>query len=170
MSINTKHRDKIFNKFKYLFGNEIAILIEKSIYRYSVEYAENNDSLFLLENIYNGKVEELYHMLEINLQNSIKAFKNDIIKPINIAFMTQNELNILISNKQYIDVLKRKELDMMLNEKKGSSAFECNKCHQRNSSVVEKQILSGDEPATQFITCLECGNVVMNGYKYNKYK
>ena len=167
MSISTLHRDKVFNKFNKLFSNEIAIMIEKSIYNYSNRYAEDNDSLFMLENIYNGKVEELYHMLSgDNLMNSIKAFKNNIIKPINIAFMTQNELNILISNKQYINVLKKKELDMMLNEKKGSNAFECNKCHLRNCSVVEKQILSGDEPATQFITCLECGNVVMNGYKY----
>jgi len=167
-TITTELRDKIFNKFNKLFENKIAISIEKSIYNYSMEYAENNESLFMLENIYNGKVEELYHILEINLKNVIKAIKENIILPSNIAFMTQNELNVLISNKQYIDIYKKKELDMMLNEKKGSDAFECEKCKKRNSSVVEKQILSGDEPATQFITCLECGNVTMTVYKYYK--
>ena len=68
-------------------------------------------------------------------------------------------MNLLLSSKQYVDIVKKRELNMMLSEKKGSNAFECKKCKKRKCSITEKQVRSADEPATQFITCLECGHV-----------
>ena len=61
----------------------------------------------------------------------------------------------------HIDIIKKREVDMMLNEKKGTTAFECKKCKKRNATVFEKQVQRADEPATQFITCLECGHAFM---------
>lgn len=161
--ITTKIRDLVFDKFNKLFGNIIARDIEKSIYLFSEEYAEANNTPFLLENIYNSKVDEIYCMIGgKNLENTIKAISNKSINPSKIAQIKPSDLNLLLSNKQYVDIIKKRELDIMLTEKKGTSAFECKKCKKRNCSIVEKQILSADEPATQFITCLECGNVFMN--------
>jgi DNA-directed RNA polymerase subunit M/transcription elongation factor TFIIS len=161
--ISSKIRDIVFEKFNKLYGTAIAKDIEKSIYLFSEEYAETNNTPFLLENIYNSKAGEIYCMISgKNLENTIKAINNKNINPIKIAQMKPSDLNLLLSNKQYIDIIKKRELDIMLTEKKGTSAFECKKCKKKNCSVIEKQILSGDEPATQFITCLECGNVFMN--------
>jgi transcription elongation factor S-II len=65
---------------------------------------------------------------------------------------------IFISDKNS-DIIKKKESDEILNEPKTTDAYECEKCNKRRTSVIEKQVKSGDEPTTQFITCLECGHV-----------
>ncbi len=158
--INKKKRDEIVHKFNKFFGPELSIDIEKSIYNFSIDYAENNNTPFLLENIYLSKSDELFCLLTgVNLQKIIKAIKEKKIDPTKIASMRQTELNLLVSNKNYIDIIKKRELNMILSEKKGSSAFECKKCKKRKCSITEKQIRAADEPATQFITCLECGHV-----------
>ena len=134
-----------------------------SIYKFSEDYAESNNTPFLLENIYISKSEELYCLLNTNLQMSIKAINTKKIDPKTIANIRQNELNLLLANKQYVDIIKKRELNMMLSEKKGSTAFECKKCKKRKCSITEKQTRAADEPATQFITCLECGHVFTIG-------
>ena len=158
--IDKKKRDDVVHKFNKFFGPDISIDIEHSIYNFSLDYAENNNTPFLLENIYLSKADEMLCLLTgDNLQKIIKAIKDKKIDPKKIANMRQVELNLLVSNKNYIDIIKKRELNMMLSEKKGSSAFECKKCKKRKCSIIEKQTRAADEPATQFITCLECGHV-----------
>ena len=157
--INKKTRNDIFNKFNKIVGNSIAKDIEESIYNFSEDYAESNNTPFLLENIYISKAEELYCLLNTNLQIVIKAINDKKIDPKKIATIRTSELNLLLASKQYVDIIKKRELNMMLSEKKGSNAFECKKCKKRKCSITEKQVRSADEPATQFITCLECGHV-----------
>lgn len=157
--INKKIRDEVFNKFNKILGPKISKDIEESIYKFSLDYAESNNTPFLLENIYISKGEELYCLLNTNLQITIRAINDKKIDPKKIASMRQNEINLLLSSKQFVDVIKKRELNMMLSEKKGSNAFECKKCKKRKCSITEKQVRSADEPATQFITCLECGHV-----------
>ena len=155
-------RDKVFTQFNKLFDHDIATKIEKSIFDFSIDYAENNNTPFLLENIYTSKAEEIHCMVkDSNLRNALIAIKDKKLDPSKIAFIKPSEINMILSNKQYIDIIKKREVDMMLNEKKGTTAFECKKCKKRNASVMEKQILCADEPATQFITCLECGHAFM---------
>ena len=160
--IDKKLRDKVFTQFNKLFDNIIATQIEKSIFNFSVDYAENNNTPFLLENIYTSKSDEIHCMVkDNNLRNAIQAIKDKKLDPSKIATIKPSEINMVLSNKQYVDIIKKREVDMMLNEKKGTTAFECKKCKKRNASVMEKQILCADEPATQFITCLECGHAFM---------
>ena len=161
--INKKTRNDIFNKFNKIVGNSIAKDIEESIYNFSEDYAESNNTPFLLENIYISKAEELYCLLNTNLQIVIKAINDKKIDPKKIATIRTSELNLLLASKQYVDIIKKRELNMMLSEKKGSNAFECKKCKKRKCSITEKQVRSADEPATQFITCLECGHVFTIG-------
>jgi hypothetical protein len=116
-----------FDKKKY--ENIFSKDFEESIYNFSLDYAESNNTPFLLENIYLSKADELYCLLKgDNLQKIVKAIKDGKIKPKNIAHMRQVELNLLLSNKQLVDIIKKRELNMMISEKKGSSAFECKKC------------------------------------------
>ena len=86
----------------------------------------------------------------------IKAIKQNKINPKKIARMKPEELNY----EKYSSILKKKELEEMRKEDKvTTNAFECEKCKKSKCSVIEKQIRSGDEPATAFITCHECGHV-----------
>jgi DNA-directed RNA polymerase subunit M/transcription elongation factor TFIIS len=158
--ISIKIRDNVFNKFNKIFGKDIAKKIELSIFNFSTDYSENNNTPFLLLNIYESKADEVYCMLSgDNLQNATKAINSGTINPINIATMKPSDLNLALSNKKYVDIIKKRELNMMLSETKSSMAFECKKCHKRKCNIIEKQVRSADEPATQFITCLECGHV-----------
>ena len=63
-------RDNVFNKFNKLFGSNIAKNIELSIYNFSIDYAENNNTPFLLENIYISKADELYCLQSLLLSTS----------------------------------------------------------------------------------------------------
>ena len=160
--VDTKTRDKVFAMFHKLFDNNITTMIEKSILNFSINYAENNDTLYLLKNIYITKADEIYSMVkDEKLYNAITAIKNNKLDPSNIATIKPSELNMILSNKQYADIVKKREINMMFNEKKGTNAFECEKCHKKNASVIEKQTRSADEPATLFITCLECNHTYM---------
>jgi DNA-directed RNA polymerase subunit M/transcription elongation factor TFIIS len=157
--ISSKLRKEVYDKFNKLFSKEIAKQIEFSIYIFSEEYAENNNTPFLLEHIYKNKADELFCLINNgNLEKTIKAIDMKKINPYKIASMKPSELNLILSNKNYIDIIKKRELNMMLSEKKGSMAFECKKCKKRKCSITEKQVRSADEPATQFISCLECGH------------
>lgn len=153
--IEAKIRDKVYGEFNKLLGPTIAKDIEDSIYRFSEEYAINNNSEYLIEMIYQSKVDELLCTIGKNLKFIINSIKNNIIISSNIAFMKPSELNI----EQYADIIKKKEMDTKLAEPIGTSAFECKKCKKSKCNIIEKQVLAADEPATQFVTCLECGHV-----------
>jgi DNA-directed RNA polymerase subunit M/transcription elongation factor TFIIS len=142
-------RDKTYNDLNKMVGPEISKTIELSIYNFSKDYAENSGTPEFVEQIYISKSDELLKIIGTNLKFILDSIKMKTIDPHTIAFMRNNDLNI----KQYSDI-NRKEIEIV-----GSDVYECKKCKKRNSSIVEKQVRSGDEPATQFITCLECGNV-----------
>lgn len=150
-------REKILKDLSLKFNTEHAIDIEQSIYIFSQNYADDNGTPFLLENIYSSKADEILNLLNNkNLMFIIQAIKKGNINPKKIAFMKPAELN---PNK-FKDIIKKKEVEeMRLNDKGSTSTFKCKKCKKSKTSVVEKQVRSGDEPATLFITCLECGHV-----------
>lgn len=149
--ISQDARNHVYKHLNNMLGTNIAKMIELSIYNFSKEYAETNETPFLEDQIYSSKGEELLQIIGNNLQFIIKSLKNKTIDPSRIGFMRISELDV----KQYSDI-KNKMLEV---KPIGTNAFECKKCKKRNTTVVEKQVKSGDEPATQFITCLECGNV-----------
>lgn len=157
--INEKIRNDNIKELSKKFSSNIATDIENSIYNFSVNYAEDNGTPFLLDNIYESKFDEIICILtNKNLEYIIQAIKKNKIDPKKIAFMKPEELNF----EKYSDLIKKKEIDRMRMENANvSTAFECKKCKKNKCSVIERQIRSGDEPATLFITCLECGNVMM---------
>ena len=128
---------------------EFVKLIEKSINDFAVEYAEINDTPFLFESIYDTKVEEIINALSKN-----QDFISSVDDAKRIAFMKPEELN----PDNYEKLLKKKEMEeYKKNDIKSSSAFKCSKCKKSKCSVTQKQTRAGDEPATTFVTCLECG-------------
>lgn len=150
-------RKDIYLKLIKKFDKDTSKDIEESIYIFSKCYADDHETPFLIENIYKTKAEELLCSFNNdNLMFIIKQIKNKNINPKEIAMMKVSDLN----PKKYSEIMKKKEIEeMRLSNKSSTNAFECSKCKKNKCSVIEKQIRAGDEPATLFITCLECGNV-----------
>ncbi len=146
--INKDLRDKIFKEFSKYLGNTVGKEVEQALFKFSEEYAEENGTPFLLEQIYESKSEELIDIFKgKSLKYIIDSIKDNTIKTERIPYMRKSELNP--------DITKETSED---DSKKGSDLFLCPKCKKRNTFVEERQVRSADEPATQFITCLECGN------------
>lgn len=135
---------KLLSKF---MSKKLAEIAEKSIYDFSVEYATINDTPSLQECIYDTKLSEIIAALEIN-----SKFVNEEIAE-RIALLKPEELN----PEKYEKLLKKLEIEEFKKQDvKSSTAFTCSKCKSNKCSVTQKQTRAGDEPATTYVTCLEC--------------
>jgi len=123
----------------------------KEINNFVDAYVEMNDCDFLRQNIYNDKVSYFTHLFETtDLANKINE---ETIEITNLLKMKPEDLE----PELYSDIIRKKELrELKINNSSCSNAFKCKKCGSRKSQVSQKQIRSGDEPATTFITCMEC--------------
>ena len=148
-------RQKNIKKISELLNEKYAKKIEESVYNFSKEYTEDNETPFLLESVYSDKFNEIFNLL-INKKSAflIEAIKSNKIDPLKIANMRPDELN----PDKYEKILKKKELeDFKKNNQNTSSAFKCPKCKERNSVITQKQTRQADEPATLYIECKSCG-------------
>lgn len=154
-------RQKNIKKFSDLLVNHLenAKKIEQSIYNFSKEYTEDNETPFLLESVYSDKFNEIYNLL-INKKSSflIEAIKTKKIDPLKIAMMRPDELN----PDKYKKIINKKELEeFKKNNQATSSTYKCPKCKERKSVIIQKQTRSADEPATLYIECKSCGHTTI---------
>jgi DNA-directed RNA polymerase subunit M/transcription elongation factor TFIIS len=142
----TESLKKIINETKYIDA------IEKSIYDFADDYATTNETPFLLESIYDTKVTEIIDALTKN-KNLVTNMEEAKL----IATLSPSELNPENTN---VDKMKKKKEveEFKKNDIKSSDAFQCSKCKKRRCTVTQKQTRAGDEPATTYVTCLECGH------------
>ena len=159
MNIDTVGRKDIEKKISKVVGDKFAKDIELSIYNYSKEYAEIQDTPYLLQQIYDDKAQQILCQL-LNQDYLAKAIKDKKIEAIKIAFMKPEELD----PEKYESIIKKREMEeYKKNNTSGSSAFTCVKCKKARCQVTQKQTRAGDEPPTTFVTCLECGHT----FKFN---
>ena len=139
-----------------IFNNDISNLIEKGIYNFSEEYSENQGTPFLIEQIYNEKsIELVCHFENSKNKNIVDAIKKKKIDAVKVATLKPQELN----PDKYEKITKKKELEeYSKNNQASTDIFKCSKCKKRRCSISEKQTRAGDEPATTFVKCLECGH------------
>ena len=139
--------------FAKLIGKKNSTIFVDHLIKYCEDYAENNNCSFLLEEIIQTKIsffEEIMHKNDF-LKNSIK---NKSIDPSKLCYMNQEE----IEPDKYKQILEKRQLEeYRKNNQATSDAFKCNKCGERKCQVTQKQTRSGDEPATTFVECMECG-------------
>lgn len=148
-------RQKNIKKISELLDEKYAKKIEESVYNFSKEYTEDNETPFLLESVYSDKFNEIINLL-INKKSAflIQAIKTNKIDASKIANMRPDELN----PDKYDKILKKKELeDFKKNNQATSSIYKCPKCKERKSTITQKQTRSADEPATLYIECKSCG-------------
>ena len=87
----------------------------------------------------------------------LDQLKNKDISPQNVAFMTHQEYNptrwkALIESKMKRDASKYDD-----NIQASTNMYTCKKCKSSRCTYYEMQTRSADEPATIFVTCLDCG-------------
>ena len=159
MEIDNNTRNSNILQLSKLVEKKKAKEIETSIYNFAVEYAETNDTLYLIQSIYENKFDEILQLLKNskNDNNSlINGIKNNTIDSNKIAFLKPEELN----PEKYENIIKKRELEeYKKNNVVGTDAFKCVKCKQSKCKVTQKQTCAGDEPPTTFVECLNCGHV-----------
>ena len=87
----------------------------------------------------------------------ISLILNKEILPQELAFMTHQELDANMWKELIDKKIKRDDSKFNVNIESSTSLFTCKKCGSKKCTYYELQIRSADEPATIFITCLECG-------------
>jgi DNA-directed RNA polymerase subunit M/transcription elongation factor TFIIS len=161
MDTDVSNRKDVEKTITKIIGDKLAKKVELSIYNYSKEYAEIQDTPYLLQQIYDDKAQEiicqLTHQESNYLVNSLIEKKID---PVKVAFMKPEELD----PEKYESIIKKREMEeYKKNNTSGSNAFTCVKCKKARCQVSQKQTRAGDEPPTTFVSCLECGHT----FKFN---
>jgi transcription elongation factor S-II len=92
-----------------------------------------------------------------NIQGLLAKIQNGDIVPQQLAFMTHQEMNqeqwqTLIDQK-----MKRDASKYNTNIEASTDMYTCKKCKSKKCTYYELQTRSADEPATIFVTCLNCG-------------
>lgn len=156
MDIDTASRKDIEKQIAKVVGDKLAKDVESSIYNFSKEYAEIQDSPYLIQQIYDDKAQQvLCQLLNQESDYLTKALKEKKIDAKKIAFMKPEELN----PEKYESIIKKREMEeYKKNNTSGTSAFTCVKCKKSRCQVSQKQTRAGDEPPTTFVSCLECGH------------
>ena len=154
MSNNNIQTKKVIKEISKIFDKKKAKIIEKSIYDFSEDFATENETPFLLAQIYNTKKDEILKQLNES-KILVQRIKDNEIDATTIAFLKVEELH----PEKYEKILKKRSIvEAKKKNKATTSAFKCSKCKNSKTEVVEKQTRAADEPATLFITCMVCGH------------
>ena len=167
-SFDDKLRTQIVTMFDSEIDNKvISLKIEKGIYNYVIQksreksikrYWSNNQ----FKDFYLTKVRSIYSNIKKDSYIKNLSFLERIITgdidPEKICYL--NVYDIFPENwKEILDLkMKRDKIKYDLKPEAMTDVFKCRKCGSRSCSYYEIQTRSADEPMTQFINCLDCGN------------
>lgn len=158
----TSFRSKMAKQFSGMFPEEDDYKnVEKAIFNYAIKESrqrkvikkwENNSfvSIYIarfrsiLTNLKNNKLIELIESKEITIPQ---------LENITHYEMNPSKWKVLIEKK-----IIREQNDLNSKELQASTdMFTCNKCKSKKCTYYELQTRSADEPATIFVTCINCG-------------
>ena len=154
-------RKNICDKFTNIIGNNVtAINLEKGVFNYSLKEATSRKLIKKWENpefvqVYLDRLRTIY----INLKNNdiLELLQSKELLPQSFASMTHQEMN----PKRWYELLeqkmKRDANKFTTNIQASTDMFTCKKCKSKRCTYYELQTRSADEPATIFVTCLDCG-------------
>jgi len=157
--------DKLFDKIVNISGGSnmsdknIAINMEKAIFNWTIKESTSRKIIKKWENpafvvLYIERARTSYTNLREELCKQIISGE---ISPQKYVYMTHQEMNMerwteLIEKKK-----KRDESKYSKNIEASTDMFTCKKCRSKKCTYYELQTRSADEPATIFVTCLDCG-------------
>jgi len=138
-----------------------ATNIEKGIYNYAIKEGNTKKIIKKWDNpnfvhLYTDRLRTVYNNLK-NVPDLLTKLQNGDIVPQHLAFMTHQEMNqeqwqTLIDQK-----IKRDASKYNTNIEASTDMYTCKKCKSKKCTYYELQTRSADEPATIFVSCLNCG-------------
>jgi transcription elongation factor S-II len=154
-------RNNIRAKISPILGEEkISTNLEIAIYNYAIKEANSRKIIKKWDNpyfvqLYVDRLRSIY----MNLKNAelLEQLKSGEITPQTIAFMTHQEMNNGRWSKLIEQKIKRDANKFTTNVQASTDMFTCKKCRSKKCTYYELQTRSADEPATIFVTCLDCG-------------
>jgi len=135
--------------------------MEKGVYNYAIQEATRRKIVKKWENpqfvtLYKDRLRSIY----INMQKS-PILREQLISgeilPQNMAFMTHQEYNPSRWKELIEKKMKRDASKYTDNIQASTNMYTCKKCKSSRCTYYEMQTRSADEPATIFVTCLDCG-------------
>jgi len=140
-------------------SENLAANLEIGVFNYAIREATHRK---IVKSWDNRHFQQLYkdrlRTIFINLNEAmISLIHAGDVKPQEFAFMTHQEMcpgnwTELIDKKR-----KREDSRNQTSTQCSTSLFTCKRCTSKNCSYYELQIRSADEPATIFVSCLDCG-------------
>ena len=157
-------RSNLRSKLSPILENDVlSTNLEKGIYNYAIKEANNRKIIKKWDNpyfvqLYMDRLRSIY----INLKNDelLTQVKTGEITPQSLAFMSHQEMD---GNhwKDMIDAKVKRDANKFNNNICASTdMFTCSRCKSKKTTYYEMQTRSADEPATIFITCLDCGKLM----------
>ena len=164
LSNPTLFRDNVRIKLQDMLPNaseSTGVNMEKGVFNYSIKEATRRKIVKKWENpqfmtLYKDRLRSIY----INLKSSPMLCENlqsGEILPQNVAHMTHQEYNPTIWKDLIEKKMKRDASKYTENIQASTNMYTCKKCKSDRCSYYEMQTRSADEPATIFVTCLDCG-------------
>jgi transcription elongation factor S-II len=156
-----KFRENVQKKFiERLEKEKISINLEKAIFNYAIKEATSRKIIKKWENpnfahLYTDRLRTIMN----NLSNPdlILQLNSGEISPQTFAFMTHQEMNPERWAELITKKIKRDASKFTTNIEASTDMYTCKKCRSKKCTYYEMQTRSADEPATIFVTCLDCG-------------
>ena len=141
------------------FEEKISLNMERAIFNWTIKESGAKKIIKKWENpafvlLYIERARTVF----MNFSEEIaEQLLNGELSPQKYVYMTHQEMNMgrwseLIERKK-----KRDESKYAKNIEASTDMFTCKKCRSKKCTYYELQTRSADEPATIFVTCLECG-------------
>lgn len=141
---------------------KLASNLEKGLYNYAIQEANFRKIVKKWENgafvqLYLDRLRSVYSNLKTNRDLATLVLSGDVL-PQSLAFMTHQEMNPTHWTEIIERLRKRNASKYTDNTEASTDMFTCRKCKGKRCTYYEMQTRSADEPATIFITCLDCKN------------
>ena len=156
-----KFRNNICAKLSLIIGDEtLSTNLEKGVFNYAIKEGTSKKIIKKWDNpyfvqLYLDRLRSIY----INLKNKelLEQLKTGEVTPQTLAFMTHQEMNQTRWKELIEQKIKRDANKYNTNIQASTDMFTCRKCKSKRCTYYELQTRSADEPATIFVTCLDCG-------------
>jgi DNA-directed RNA polymerase subunit M/transcription elongation factor TFIIS len=138
----------------------ITTNIEKGVYNYAIKEANSKKIIKKWNNPYFSQIYvDRLRTLYVNLKNPdlLQQVLNKSITPQTLVFMTHQEMKPERWSDLIEQKIKRDASKYATNVQASTDMFTCKKCKGKRTTFYELQTRSADEPATIFVTCLDCG-------------
>ena len=146
---------------------ELAADMEVGVYNWVLEYAEKHRVAKAWRNprfrsLYASKARTVLCNVDpgsyVGNGRLLSRLLENEFRPHDIAFMSPE--NVFPERWQHVLDMKMQRDEYMSTAKPAAMTdqFKCGKCKKRECEYQEVQLRSCDEPATLFLTCLNCGH------------